>query len=234
MNLNQKAGVLYIVATPIGNLQDITFRAVEILQNVKLIAAEDTRHSRKLLNHYKIKTPTISYFEHNRFSRIPRIIASLKDGFSVSVISDAGTPGVSDPAYKLVRAAIEENVKVESIPGSSALLTALVSSGLPTDRFLFEGFIPSKKGRKRRLEAIKDEDATLVYFENPQRIARTLKDIYHVIGDRPAVLARELTKMHEEIIRGTVSELMSYFSKKSPKGECVLMIGKDDPHVYFN
>ncbi len=233
MKPNQNAGILYIVSTPIGNLKDITYRAVEQLENVQLIAAEDTRHSRVLLQHYNITTPTISYFEHNRFTRIPRIIETLQSGSDVAVITDAGTPGVSDPAYKLVRAAIEEGITVEAIPGSSALLTALVSSGLPTDRFLFEGFIPSKKGRKKRLKAVQHENATLVFFENPKRIQRTLKDIYEVIGDRPAVLARELTKIHEEIIRGTVSELMTYFSQKPPRGECVLMIGKDDPNVYF-
>ncbi|MBC8323782.1 MAG: 16S rRNA (cytidine(1402)-2'-O)-methyltransferase [Candidatus Marinimicrobia bacterium] len=233
MTSEKNVGKLYIVATPIGNLKDFTYRAVEQLENVQLIAAEDTRHSRVLLQHYNITTPTISYFEHNRFTRIPRIIETLQSGSDVAVITDAGTPGVSDPAYKLVRAAIEEGITVEAIPGSSALLTALVSSGLPTDRFLFEGFIPSKKGRKKRLKAVQHENATLVFFENPKRIQRTLKDIYEVIGDRPAVLARELTKIHEEIIRGTVSELMTYFSQKPPRGECVLMIGKDDPNVYF-
>jgi 16S rRNA (cytidine1402-2'-O)-methyltransferase len=226
-------GTLYIVATPIGNLKDFTYRAVETLQNVQLIAAEDTRHSKKLLLHYKIGTSTISYFEHNRFTRIPKIIKTLNSGSDVAVITDAGTPGVSDPAYKLVRAAIEEGIRVEAIPGSSALLAALVSSGLPTDRFLFEGFIPSKKGRKKRLESIQDDQATIVFFESPHRVVKTLKDIYEVLGDRPAVLARELTKLHEEIIRGTVSELLTYFTQKSPRGECVLMIGKDDPHVYF-
>jgi len=229
----KNVGTLYIVATPIGNLKDFTYRAVETLQNVQLIAAEDTRHSRKLLLHYKIGTPTISYFEHNRFTRIPKIIKTLHMGSDVAIITDAGTPGVSDPAYKLVRAAIEEGLRVEAIPGSSALLAALVSSGLPTDRFLFEGFIPSKKGRKKRLESIQDDQATIVFFESPHRVVKTLKDIYEVLGDRPAVLARELTKLHEEIIRGTVSELLTYFTQKSPRGECVLMIGKDDPHVYF-
>jgi len=229
----QNVGILYIVATPIGNLKDFTYRAVETLQNVQLIAAEDTRHSRKLLQHYKIGTQTISYFEHNRFTRIPKIIETLHMGSDVAIITDAGTPGVSDPAYKLVRAAIEEGIRVEAIPGSSALLAALVSSGLPTDRFLFEGFIPSKKGRKKRLESIQDDQATIVFFESPHRVVKTLKDIYEVLGDRPAVLARELTKLHEEIIRGTVSELLTYFTQKSPRGECVLMIGKDDPHVYF-
>jgi 16S rRNA (cytidine1402-2'-O)-methyltransferase len=229
----KNVGTLYIVATPIGNLKDFTYRAVETLQNVQLIAAEDTRHSKKLLLHYKIGTPTISYFEHNRFTRIPKIIKTLHMGSDVAIITDAGTPGVSDPAYKLVRAAIEEGIRVEAIPGSSALLAALVSSGLPTDRFLFEGFIPSKKGRKKRLESIQDDQATIVFFESPHRVVKTLKDIYEVLGDRPAVLARELTKLHEEIIRGTVSELLTYFTQKSPRGECVLMIGKDDPHVYF-
>ena len=233
MTAGKNVGTLYIVATPIGNLKDFTYRAVETLQNVQLIAAEDTRHSKKLLLHYKIGTPTISYFEHNRFTRIPKIIKTLNSGSDVAVITDAGTPGVSDPAYKLVRAAIEEGIRVEAIPGSSALLAALVSSGLPTDRFLFEGFIPSKKGRKKRLESIQDDQATIVFFESPHRVVKTLKDIYEVLGDRPAVLARELTKLHEEIIRGTVSELLTYFTQKSPRGECVLMIGKDDPHVYF-
>ena len=233
MTAGKNVGTLYIVATPIGNLKDFTFRAVETLQNVQLIAAEDTRHSRKLLQHYKIGTQTISYFEHNRFTRIPKIIETLHMGSDVAIITDAGTPGVSDPAYKLVRAAIEEGLRVEAIPGSSALLAALVSSGLPTDRFLFEGFIPSKKGRKKRLESIQDDQATIVFFESPHRVVKTLNDIYEVLGDRPAVLARELTKLHEEIIRGTVSELLTYFTQKSPRGECVLMIGKDDPHVYF-
>ena len=233
MTAGKNVGTLYIVATPIGNLKDFTYRAVETLQNVQLIAAEDTRHSRKLLLHYKIGTPTISYFEHNRFTRIPKIIETLHMGSDVAIITDAGTPGVSDPAYKLVRAAIKEGIRVEAIPGSSALLAALVSSGLPTDRFLFEGFIPSKKGRKKRLESIQDDQATIVFFESPHRVVKTLKDIYEVLGDRPAVLARELTKLHEEIIRGTVSELLTYFTQKSPRGECVLMIGKDDPHVYF-
>lgn len=233
MTAGKNVGTLYIVATPIGNLKDFTYRAVETLQNVQLIAAEDTRHSRKLLQHYKIGTQTISYFEHNRFTRIPKIIETLHMGSDVAIITDAGTPGVSDPAYKLVRAAIEEGIRVEAIPGSSALLAALVSSGLPTDRFLFEGFIPSKKGRKKRLESIQDDQATIVFFESPHRVVKTLKDIYEVLGDRPAVLARELTKLHEEIIRGTVSELLTYFTQKSPRGECVLMIGKDDPHVYF-
>lgn len=233
MNHPLKTGTLYIVATPIGNLQDITYRAVDVLGNVSLIAAEDTRHTRKLLNHYKIQTPTISYFEHNRFTRIPRLIDTLKDGKNVAVVTDAGTPGISDPAYRLIRAAIDEDCPVEAIPGPTAAIAGLVSSGLPTDRFLFEGFLPSKKGRKARLKALKEIQATLIFFESPLRIVRILKDILEVLGDRPAVAARELTKIHEQIIRSTVSELLLYFSAQTPKGEFTLLIGKENPNVYF-
>lgn len=226
-------GTLYIVATPIGNLKDITYRAVDVLGDVSLIAAEDTRHTRKLLNQYKVNTPTVSYFEHNRFTRIPRIINTLKDGKNVAVVTDAGTPGISDPAYKLIRAAIDENCTVEAIPGPTASIAGLVASGLPTDRFLFEGFLPSKKGRKVRLRALRELEATLIFFESPRRMIRILKDILEEIGDRPAVAARELTKIHEEIIRGTVSELLSYFTAHVPKGEFTLLIGKENPNVYF-
>ena len=231
--MTKTSGTLYIVSTPIGNLQDITYRAVETLSTVSLIAAEDTRHSKKLLNHYGIKRPLISYYEHNRFTRIPQIITHLNDGKDVAVISDAGTPGISDPAYKLTRAAITENIKVETIPGPSAALAGLIVSGLPSDRFLFEGFLPPKKGRKKRLNALKDEQATIVFYESPRRLKRTLKDISDIIGDRPAVVTRELTKMNEEIIRGTVSKLLTYFSKHEPRGEIVLIIGKPDPNVFF-
>ncbi|MBC8215468.1 MAG: 16S rRNA (cytidine(1402)-2'-O)-methyltransferase [Candidatus Marinimicrobia bacterium] len=227
-------GILYIVSTPIGNLKDITYRAVEILENVSLIAAEDTRHTRTLLQHYDIKTPTISYYEHNRFTRIPQLQAHLSSGKDIAVVTDAGTPGVSDPAYKLIRAAIDINAKIESIPGPSAVLAALVSSGLPTDRFLFEGFLPPKKGRRKRFSDLKNETATIIFYESPRRLNRTLRDIYEGLGDRPAVVCRELTKLHEEIIRGTVVSLMTYFIKKPAKGECVILVGKDNPHVYFD
>jgi len=198
-----------------------------------LIAAEDTRHSRILLRHYDIKVPVISYFEHNRFSRIPQIINRLKNGENVAVITDAGTPGISDPAYRIIRAAIEEGIQVESIPGASAFLTGLVSSGLPTDRFLFEGFLPPKKGRKKRLQAVKDETATLIFYESPKRLGRTLRDLLDILGDRPAVIGRELTKLYEEILRGTLSELKQYYNERQPKGECIIMVGKDDKNVYF-
>ena len=228
-----ETGILYIVATPIGNLEDISFRAIRILKESSLIAAEDTRQTKKLLNHYNISTPTLSYFEHNRFTRIPQIVNHLNTGKDVAVVTDAGTPGISDPAYKLIRAAIETNARVEAIPGPSASITALVASGLPTDRFIFEGFLPHKKGRKGKLERLASIDATIIIYESPKRIQRTLKDILEYIGNRPAVIGRELTKMHEELIRGKVSELLSYFNQNTPRGEFVIMIGKDDPNVYF-
>ncbi len=228
-----ETGILYIVATPIGNLEDISFRAIRILKESSLIAAEDTRQTKKLLNHYNISTSTLSYYEHNRFTRIPQIVNHLNTGKDVAVVTDAGTPGISDPAYKLIRAAIETNARVEAIPGPSASITALVASGLPTDRFIFEGFLPHKKGRKGKLERLASIDATIIIYESPKRIQRTLKDILEYIGNRPAVIGRELTKMHEEIIRGKVSELLSYFNRNTPRGEFVIMIGKDDPNVYF-
>ena len=226
-------GKLFIVSTPIGNLGDITFRAVETLNNVQLIAAEDTRHSKKLLSHFNIATPVISYFEHNRFKRIPKIIEHLNDGDNVAIITDAGTPGVSDPAYKLIRESIINNIIIEPIPGASASLAALVSSGLPTDKFLFEGFLPTKKGRKKKINTVKNIEATLIYYESPKRLNRTLKNLLETLGDRPAVVARELTKIHEDIKRGTLSELLLYFTTKHPKGECVILVGKDDKNVYF-
>ncbi len=228
-----ETGTLFIVSTPIGNLGDITFRAVETLQSVSLVAAEDTRHSKKLFSHYKIHKPMISYYEHNKFTRIPIIIDQLLNGNDIAVISDAGTPGISDPAYKLIRVAIKENITIESIPGVSASLAALISSGLPTDRFIFEGFLPPKKGRKSRISNIKDEKATIILYESPKRLKRTLKDLLEILGDRPAVVSRELTKLHEEIKRGTLSELLSYFTAKTPRGECVILIGKYDQNVYF-
>ena len=226
-------GTLYIVATPIGNLKDITFRAVETLSSVSMIAAEDTRHSKKLFQHYNISTPSISFFEHNRTARIPQIVANLKKGNHVALISDAGTPGISDPAYKLIREAIAEDITVESIPGPTALISGVVSSGLPTDRILFEGFLPPKKGRIKRLTNLIDQDATIVFYESPYRLIKTLKEILEVLGDRPAVITRELTKMNEEIIRGTVLDLLTYFTSNKPRGEFVIIIGKNDANVFF-
>ena len=226
-------GVLYIVSTPIGNLEDITLRALRILKETSLIAAEDTRLTRRLLTHYNILTPTVSYYEHNRFARIPKIIDRLNAGKDVAVVTDAGTPGISDPAYKLIRAAIEIGSRIEAIPGPSASITALTASGLPTDCFIFEGFLPRKKGRKAKLTRLSTIEATIIFYESPKRIVRTLKDILEFMGDRPAVIGRELTKLHEEMIRGNVSKLLSHFTKITPRGEFVIMIGKDDPNVYF-
>ena len=226
-------GVLYIVSTPIGNLEDITFRAIRILKDSSLIAAEDTRRSKVLLSHYNISTPTISYYEHNRYTRIPKLIDHLIDGENIALITDAGTPGISAPAYRLIRAAINSDCRVESIPGASASLAALVASGLPTDRFIFEGFLPHKKGRKGKLEKVKDIDATIIFYESPNRLVRTLNDILEYIGDRPIAIGRELSKKFEEIMRGRVSDILSHYNTNKPKGEFVIVIGKDDPNVYF-
>ena len=212
----------------------MTFRAVEILKNVELVAAEDTRHSKKLFNHYLIKTPLLSYFEHNRNLRIPRLLDHLNKGDNIALITDAGTPAISDPAYKLVREVIKANIKVEPVPGASAVLSSLVASGLPTDRFIFEGFLPLKKGRIKRIESMIIETGTIIIYESPKRLLRTLKHLNEVLGNRPAVVAREITKLHEEFIRGTLPELDKYYSNKTPKGECVILIGKSDENVYFN
>jgi len=226
-------GTLYIVSTPIGNLSDITYRAVEVLKTVDIIAAEDTRRSRILLSNYNIKTKMISYFEHNKYQKIHKIQEILQSGKHVAVITDAGTPAISDPAYKLVRRAISIGSKIEPIPGPSALLASIVSSGLPTDRFIFEGFLPPKKGRVKRMEKLIDESATIIIYENSLRLKRTIKQLLEIIGDRPAVICRELTKLHEETIRGTLSGLLDLLDNKKLKGECVLLIGKDDKNVYF-
>ena len=226
-------GTLYIVSTPIGNLSDITYRAVEVLKTVDIIAAEDTRRSRILLSNYNIKTKMISYFEHNKYQKIHKIQEILQSGKHVAVITDAGTPAISDPAYKLVRRAISIGSKIEPIPGASALLASIVSSGLPTDRFIFEGFLPPKKGRVKRMEKLIDESATVIIYENTLRLKRTIKQLLEIIGDRPAVICRELTKLHEETIRGTLSGLLDLLDNKKLKGECVLLIGKDDKNVYF-
>jgi len=211
--LTNKLGTLYIVSTPIGNLADITYRAVEILNTVDIIAAEDTRRSRILLSNYNIRTKMISYFEHNKYHKIEIMKQKLLSGCDVAVITDAGTPAISDPAYKLVRAAINISCRVESIPGPSAVLASLVASGLPTDRFIFEGFLPPKKGRKKRIENLINESGTIIVYDNILRLKKTIKQMLEIIGDRPAVICRELTKMHEEIIRGTLSSLLELMDR---------------------
>ncbi|MAG21221.1 MAG: 16S rRNA (cytidine(1402)-2'-O)-methyltransferase [Candidatus Marinimicrobia bacterium] len=225
---------LYIVATPIGNLGDITLRAIDTLKSVDLILAEDTRHSRKLLTHYDIKKPLLSYHEHNEEQRTPKIIEKLQSGLNIALISDAGTPGISDPAYRLVRACAQAGLDVTSIPGPSSVVAAVVQSGLPTDRFVFEGFLPRKKGRKSRLKMLSQEERTIVIFESPERTLKTLKDCFQLMGNRPLSVCRELTKLHEEVYRGDTHGAVDYFSRRKPKGEIVIVIGKDDPNVYFD
>ena len=222
------AGTLYLIATPIGNLEDITHRAVRLLGEVDVIACEDTRHTKKLLNHYDIKTRTISYHEHNERERSMELIERLKSGADVAVVSDAGTPGISDPGFRLARIAIDCDVQVVPVPGASALISALVASGLPTDEFFFGGFLPARSGARRaRLAELRSLPATLIFYEGPHRIAATLKDAQEILGERQAVVARELTKMHEEIARGSLSELAARFSApESARGEMVLIIDR--------
>ena len=222
------AGILYLVATPIGNLEDLSFRAVRILKEADLVACEDTRQTRKLLDHYGLRKPAVSYHEHNEAARTPELIARLKEGAAIALVSDAGMPLVSDPGYRLVRAAIAEGVPVEPIPGACAAITALAASGLPTDAFHFAGFLPPKPGQRRKaLEGLQDEDATLVFYEAPHRILETLAAIQEVLGPRPVVLARELTKVHQEFLRGTAGEIAATLAGRDAiKGEITLLVGR--------
>jgi len=220
----EMTGTLYIVSTPIGNLKDATYRSLELLSDVDLIAAEDTRRTGVLLKHYEIKTPLTSFNSYNQAKKSDRLIARLKEGHNLALVSDAGTPGVSDPLYHLVRAALAEYVSVVSLPGPSAVLAALTISGLPVNRFVFEGFLPRKKGRKKLIEDLVQEKRTIVLFESPHRIAKTLNELYQAMGDRKAVLARELTKIHEEVIRGTLEDLAVAAEEKKLKGEITLVI----------
>jgi len=221
-------GTLYLVASPIGNLEDITFRAVRILNECDLIACEDTRHTAKLLNHYGIAKPLISYHDHNEAGRAPDLIVKLRSGLSVALISDAGMPLVADPGYRLVTAAVAEGISVQPIPGASALVAALAASGLPTDAFRFEGFLPAKSGQRSKvLEGLRSEQATVVFFEAPHRILDTLADVDRILGARPVVVARELTKTHEEFLRGTARQILDVLaSRDAVKGEITLLIGK--------
>jgi 16S rRNA (cytidine1402-2'-O)-methyltransferase len=223
------SGTLYLVATPIGNLADITHRALQVLKDVDLIACEDTRHTHKLLQHYGITTKTVSYHEHNEQQRTTQLVDQLKQGSDIAVVSDAGTPSISDPGYRLVRAAIENDVAVVPVPGPSALISALIAAGLPTDEFFFAGFLPSRtNARRTRLSELRTVPGTLIFYEAPHRLATTLKDAYEILGERDAVVARELTKLHEEIKRGRLSELASYFEDgDKARGEIVLLIDRN-------
>jgi 16S rRNA (cytidine1402-2'-O)-methyltransferase len=222
------AGLLYLVATPIGNLEDITYRAVRVLKEADLIACEDTRHTRTLLDHYEIRTPTISYHEHNEVQRAGELAERLRAGAAIALVSDAGMPLVSDPGYRLVRAAIENGIPVQPVPGASAALAALAASGLPTETFRFCGFLPSKPGqRAKALEALAEEQATLVFYEAPHRILEALEAIAKALGPRPVVVARELTKIHEEFLRGTAAEIRAQLAARDAvKGEMTVLVGR--------
>jgi len=219
---------LYVVATPIGNLEDMTFRAVRILKEVAWIACEDTRQTQKLLQHYKIDTATVSYHEHNEMERARELVSRLLQGSSGALVSDAGMPLVSDPGYRLVRAAVEAGITVQALPGASASLTALAASGLPTDQFHFAGFLPVKSGQRIQcLQSIRNEAATTIFYEAPHRILGALADIQTALGNRPVVIAREITKLHEEYLRGTASEIRAQLaSRDAIRGEFTILIGK--------
>lgn len=217
-------GKLYLVATPIGNLEDISARALRVLREVRLIAAEDTRQTAKLLNHYAIQTALTSYHEHNKLVKLDQILAALAEG-DVALVSDAGTPALNDPGYELVRAALQAGYEVSPIPGPSAPVSALVASGLPTDSFLYLGYLPRKSAERRReLAKVKDLPYTLIFLEAPHRLLASLEDLCHVLGDRACALARELTKVHEEIFRGSLSEAREYFQANPPRGEFTLVV----------
>ncbi len=217
-------GVLYIVATPIGNLEDITFRAIRILKEVDLIAAEDTRVTGRLLQHYEISNDLTSYHDHNKVHKTPELIERLQSGRTIALVTDAGTPGISDPAFYLVREAIQKDIQVVPIPGASAAISALIVSGLPTDRWVFEGFLPRKKGRQTRFTELKSESRTLIIYESPYRLERTLNDIKEYWGDRQVVVGREITKKFEEFVHGTCSEVLEYYKNNPLKGEIVLVV----------
>lgn len=228
VNTDIKKGQLYLCATPIGNLEDITLRALRILKEVDVIAAEDTRHTRKLLSFYDIHTPITSYHEHNEREKGRQLISDINTGKAVALVSDAGTPGISDPGYELVAMAVKEGITVVPIPGASAAVTALAASGLPTDRFVFEGFLPrSGKDRDSALKKILSDERTVIFYESPYRVVKTLSEIFELGGDRNVVITRELTKVYEQFIRGRISEVLEHFGKHKPKGEfTVILEGK--------
>jgi len=222
--LTANFGKLYLVSTPIGNLKDISYRAIEILAAVDLIAAEDTRQARILLRHYQIETPTTSFFTYNKERKTPALIQKMKQGESIALVSDAGTPGISDPAFDLVREAIKENIQIEAIPGATAFVTALIISGLPTDRFVFEGFLPTKKGRQTKLKELSTEKRTIILYESPNRMVKTLNQLKEFFGNRRLSLSRELTKKFEETYRGSLEDICANFNKIKTKGEFVIVI----------
>ena len=218
-------GMLYVVPTPVGNMEDMTFRAIRILKEADLILAEDTRTSGILLKHYEIKNQLMSHHKFNEHGTTAGIVERLKAGATIALISDAGTPGISDPGFYLVREAVAAGQEVQCLPGATAFVPALVSSGLPDDRFCFEGFLPQKKGRKTRLENLRDEERTMVFYESPYRVVKTLKQFAEVFGeDRKVCCCREISKVHEECVRGTMTEVIAHFTETEPKGEIVIVV----------
>ena len=228
MHTAAESGKLYFVPTPIGNLEDVTLRALRILKEVDLVLCEDTRRAAILFQKYDISTRRESFHDHNKIRRTPAVIERLKNGQALALITEAGTPGISDPGFYLIREAIIEGIPIEVLPGACAAIVGLVGSGLPTDRFVFEGFLPVKKGRKKRLEALRDESRTLIFYESPHRIGRTISDLLQVLGDRRAAWGREISKIHEEYRRGTLSELSAALDEKKPRGEYTLIVAGGD------
>ena len=219
-------GKLFLVPTPIGNLEDMTLRAIRVLKEVSLILAEDTRTSGKLLQHFEIATPMKSYHMHNEHTMVDYLIGRLKNNETMALISDAGTPGISDPGFLLVRACVENQIEVDCLPGATAFVPALVNSGLPNDKFVFEGFLPVKKGRQTRLKVLAEEPRTIIFYESPHKLLKTLTNLVEYFGaDRPLAVSRELTKLYEETVRGTAEELLRHFTEKPPKGEIVIIVG---------
>ncbi|WP_375325826.1 16S rRNA (cytidine(1402)-2'-O)-methyltransferase [Flagellimonas sp. GZD32] len=219
-------GKLYLVPTPIGNLEDITLRAIKVLKEVDVVLAEDTRTSGKLLKHFEIDTPLQSHHMHNEHKQVESLVQKLKGEVSFALISDAGTPAISDPGFLLTRACLENKIEVECLPGATAFVPALVNSGLPNDRFVFEGFLPVKKGRQTRLQQLAEETRTMVFYESPHKLLKTLGHFAEYFGeDRPISVSRELTKLYEETVRGTISEVLNHFNNKAPKGEFVIVVG---------
>ena len=226
-------GQLFVVGTPIGNLEDVTLRAISTLQSVDIILAEDTRNSKKLLDAHKIETKMISYHEHSNDKEIKKIIDLLLEGKDLALISDAGTPTISDPGYGLIRDCIKHDIVIVPIPGVSAITAAMSVSGLPSDSFTFVGFLPQKKGRLKKIEQLKNIENTVILFESPYRLEKTLNQLLEHLGNRSVVVGRELTKLYEEVIRGNLTDVIKYFSKSKVKGEIVIMIGKDDDRINF-
>jgi 16S rRNA (cytidine1402-2'-O)-methyltransferase len=223
-------GKLYLVGTPIGNLEDITFRALRTLREVDVIACEDTRHTQQLLNHYDIKTPTVSYHEQNEMTRAPELVIQLEQGSHIALISDAGMPVISDPGYRLVNLAIRHNISVVPVPGASAFVAALAAAGLPVDKFRFFGFLPRRKlARRKALEELKGVSKTLVFYEAPHRALDMLEDIHQILGDPPVVVAREVTKIHEEFLRGSAAEVLAQMKKRPVRGEITVLVGPHPP-----